>query len=180
MKRAAYWSIDHPKWTIVLTLAITFLFLIQFPKAIIDTDPENMLEEDQPDRVFYNQVKEDFGIHDLIVVGITDEKGIFTREALGRIARITEKILEIEGVIVQDVMSFTTTDNVTSSDGDLEIKRIMEEVPDTSEEVVQRSRHKDDSKDVYKLKDIEPGFHKCFSSQASGTYIPRYGRSFEH
>ncbi|NIT51834.1 MAG: MMPL family transporter, partial [Phycisphaerae bacterium] len=120
---------------IVLTLVITGLFLFQFPKAHIDTDPENMLETYQADRVFYDQIKKDFGIRDMIVLGITDESGIFRLSTLGKIARITDEILKIDGVIVEDVISFTTTDNVTSEGGLMKVRRIMEAVPRAEEEV---------------------------------------------
>ncbi|MFQ5675165.1 MAG: MMPL family transporter, partial [bacterium] len=135
LKKLTHFSMAHPKQVIVLTLILTGLFLYQFPKAHIDTDPENMLEAHQPDRVFYDQVKKDFGIRDMIVLGITDADGIFRPETLGRIARITEEILKIEGVIVEDVISFTTTDNVTSEGGTMQVRRIMETVPQTPQEV---------------------------------------------
>jgi len=122
---------DHPVLAIAITLLITLLFLFQFPKARIDTDPENMLEADQPERVFYDQVKTDFGIRDMIVLGITDEGGIFRVETLKRIARITDEILKLDGVVVEDVISFSTTDNVTSEDGVLRVNRIMESPPET-------------------------------------------------
>jgi len=135
LKKLTYFSIDHPKLVIILTLIITGLFLFQFPNAHIDTDPENMLEPDQPDRVFYDQIKEDFGIRDMIVLGITDETGIFQPKTLKEIAKITDEILKIDGVIVEDVISFTTTDNVTSEGGLINVRRIMETVPQTDEEV---------------------------------------------
>lgn len=134
MKKIILFSIDHPKLVIALTLIATALFLFQFPKAHIDTDPENMLEAHQPDRVFYDQIKKDFGIRDMIVLGITDEAGIFRSETLGKIARITEEILRIDGVIVEDLISFSTTDNVTSQGGQLNVGQIMEQVPRTEEE----------------------------------------------
>ncbi|MFQ5798218.1 MAG: RND family transporter [Bacteroidota bacterium] len=135
MKKIIHFSIDHPKLVIALTLIVTGLFLFQFPKAHIDTDPENMLEVHQPDRIFYDQIKKDFGIRDMIVLGITDEAGIFQPETLGKIARITDEILKIDGVIVEDLISFTTTDNVTSEGGLMKVRRIMEAVPHTEEEV---------------------------------------------
>jgi len=134
MKKITYFSIDHPKLVIILTVVITGLFLFQFQKVHIDTDPENMLEVDQPDRVFYDQVKEEFGIRDMLVLGITDEKGIFQRETLARLAAITDRILDIDGVIAEDVISFTTTDNVTSDNGMLNVRRIMERIPETEVE----------------------------------------------
>jgi len=135
LKKLTYYSINHPKLVIAITLILTVLFLFQFPKAHIDTDPENMLEADQPDRVFYDQIKKDFGIRDMIVLGIIDEEGIFRPSTLGKIARITDGILQIDGVIVEDVISFPTTDNVTSDGGLIAVRRIMETVPQTEEEV---------------------------------------------
>ncbi len=134
MRRLIAWGIDHPKLVIGFTALITLGFLVQFPGAVIDTDPENMLEADQPDRVFYAQAKEDFGIHDMIVVGVTDDEGVFQPKTLGQLARIAEGILGVDGVIVEDVMSFSTTDNVTSGGGILSVARIMDEPPTTDED----------------------------------------------
>src|SRR3989344_7537659 len=94
-----------PKTTIAVALIASVFFAIQFPKMKIDTDPENMLEQTQADRVFYDKVKKEFGINDLLVVGIVDEKGIFNSDTLARIARITDEILGIKGLIIEDVVS---------------------------------------------------------------------------
>ena len=77
LSRLTLFSLDHPKKVIGVMIILTVLFGIQFPRITIDTDPENMLETDQPDRVLYERVKKEFGVHDIIVVGIVDEKGIF-------------------------------------------------------------------------------------------------------
>ena len=135
LKNLSYFSIEHPKTVILITLIITLIFLAQFPRIKIDTDPENMLEADQPDRVFYDQIKEDFGIHDFIVLGITDERGIFTVDTLAKLGRITDQILEIEGVIIEDVVSFSTTNNVAGEGGLLTVDLIMDEPPEDAEAV---------------------------------------------
>ncbi|PIP68382.1 MAG: RND transporter [Candidatus Omnitrophica bacterium CG22_combo_CG10-13_8_21_14_all_43_16] len=118
-----------PKSTIAIFLIITIFFAMQFPKMKIDTDPENMLEQTQADRVFYDKVKKEFGINDLLVVGIVDEEVIFNSDTLARIARITDEILRIKGVIIEDVVSLHTSDNVTSEGGTLVVKRFMENIP---------------------------------------------------
>lgn len=128
-------SLNRPKTVIVAALLLTMLFSLAFLKIKIDTDPENMLEPHQPDRVFYDQMKRDFGIHDLIVLGIVDDRGIFRRKSLERIGSITEKILRIKGVIIEDVLSLTTTDNVKSSGRLIDIHPIMREVPRSKEEI---------------------------------------------
>ncbi|OGR98593.1 MAG: hypothetical protein A3G85_08520 [Elusimicrobia bacterium RIFCSPLOWO2_12_FULL_39_28] len=124
-----------PKSTIAVFLIITVFFAIQFPKMKIDTDPENMLEQNQPDRVFYDKVKKEFGINDLLVVGIVDAEVIFNSDRLARIARITDEILRIKGVIIEDVVSLRTSDNVTSEGGTLVVKRFMEDIPQDSVQI---------------------------------------------
>lgn len=156
-------ALHYPRLVIGLTLAGTLLLGLQLPKIHIDTDPENMLKSNQPDRVFYGRLKNDFGIHDLLVVGIVDKKGIFQPESLHRIARATAEILKIDGVIVEDVVSLTTTDNVKSSSGLLEIHPIMQKVPATSEEIEALRR------DIAE----NPFFHEKIAS-ADGTALALY------
>ena len=135
LKKVTHFSIDHPKLTIVAALVITVILALQFFRIRIDTDPENMLEVNQMDRVFYDRVKEDFGIHDMIVLGVTDTEGIFRTETLGKLQRIAHGIVDIEGVIAEDVMSFATTDNVIGEGGLLSVDLIMDEAPEADEEV---------------------------------------------
>ena len=124
-----------PKATITMALIATVFFAMQFPKMKIDTDPENMLEQTQADRIFYDKVKKEFGINDLLVVGIVDENGIFNPDTLRRIAKITDDILKIKGVIIEDVVSLRTSDNVTQDAATLVVKRFMEEVPKDQKEI---------------------------------------------
>jgi len=133
MTRLLNWGVDRPRQVLVVMALVTLGFLVQFPRVVIDTDPENMLEADQTDRAFYAQVKEDFGIYDMIVAGVVDPGGIFQVDTLQRLARVADGIVAIDGVIVEDVLSFSTTDNVASSGGLVEVARIMESPPDTAE-----------------------------------------------
>jgi predicted RND superfamily exporter protein len=135
LRRLVTFSIDRPRTVICLVLAVTFLFAVQFPKARIDTDPENMLEDSQPDRVFYSKVKKDFGISDFIVVGITDEAGIYRTEALKAVERTVSEVLRIKGVIVEDVVSLTTTDNIKAREGTLDIRPALHRIPQSREEL---------------------------------------------
>lgn len=122
-------ALDRPRTTIGLALILTAIFAFQFRNIKIDTDPENMLEPNQPDRVFYNKFKREFGVHDLIVVGLVDPQGIFRPDSLERISRATTEILKIPGVIIPDVVSLTTTNDITFSGGALDIHPVMRQVP---------------------------------------------------
>ncbi len=125
LERMTRFSIDRPWVTVALITILTLLFGLQFPRITIDTDPENMLEPDQSDRVLYDSVKDEFGINDMIVVGIVDEGGIFRPEALSRIDDLISEIVDIEGVIAEDVISLSTTNNIKSAGGLLDIRPVL-------------------------------------------------------
>ncbi|MDZ7750912.1 MAG: MMPL family transporter [Gammaproteobacteria bacterium] len=131
LKRLIGISMDYPRTVLTVAFIVTVLFGLQIPKIHIDTDPENMLPEDQADRVLYNQAKADFGIHDLIVLGIADDAGMFTPDALARVDRVIGRLLGIRGVITADVISLTTSDDVQAQDGLLDVRPLMSRVPET-------------------------------------------------
>ncbi len=88
-------SIDRPWVLFGIIAVITAVFMFQFPQINIDTDPENMLQPDQPDRAYYDEIKKEFGIDDIVVVGIVDNNGIFRPEALRQVSEIINEIKEI-------------------------------------------------------------------------------------
>ena len=84
-------SLNHAK-RVYLLMAIVSLGLAAFiPTIQIDTDPENMLPDDQPDRVFHNQVKQEFALHDAIVVGMVNDESIYNTDSLSAIHQLSNK-----------------------------------------------------------------------------------------
>ncbi|MEW5947250.1 MAG: MMPL family transporter [bacterium] len=134
MKKIVLFSMDRPKPVIISSLALTLLFLVQFPKIKIDTDPENMLGRSERIRVFHETVKERFGINDLIVVGVINEAGVFTADTLNRIERISNEIVKIKGVKEDDFIAPSFSDDVRAGGGTLEIGRFMEGAVETDRE----------------------------------------------
>ncbi len=109
------WSIRHP-WRVFLACAIAAVAaLAQLPQVRVDTDPENMLSAQQPDRVYHNLVKRRFQLHDTIVVGMVAPEGssIYSPRSLAALHTLSRGIAEIDGVIAVDLMSLATVDNVT-------------------------------------------------------------------
>ncbi|MFQ5353705.1 MAG: RND family transporter, partial [Thermodesulfobacteriota bacterium] len=121
-------SLERPKTVVIIYALLTVLFLLQFPKIHIDTDPENMLYDEEPARVAHREFKRDFALHDSIVVGVVDKsspEGVFAPATLNRVAAITEEVSRIKGVIAYDLISPTTTDDIEGSGGVLTIEPLM-------------------------------------------------------
>ena len=142
-------SMDKPWVTIGAILVITAVFLLQFPKISIDTDPENMLQVDQVDRAYYDEIKEEFDIDDIIVVGIIDNKGVFRSEALKSASLIIDDIKKIDltytppaetesgnnkaaksipAIRKEDLVSIATSKNMFNQNGEAKASLVMDEL----------------------------------------------------
>ncbi len=123
--------------TALLTLGAGALI----PLINIDTDPENMLAADQPDRVYHNAIEQRFTLHDAIVVGMVNESnpdGIYNLESLTALHQLTESILQIDGVIRPDLMSLAVTDNITQGGpGEIRFEWMMKDPPAGVERVAE-------------------------------------------
>ncbi|MBS3821394.1 MAG: MMPL family transporter, partial [Phycisphaerae bacterium] len=116
----------------------------------IDTDPENMLGEDEPVRVFHDHMKEQFRLYDMIVVGVVDQRdpnGVFNVDTLGRIYELTQyaKTLRGEtidaepnaGVVSVDLIAPSTVDHVESQGlGTVTFEWLMPSPPQTAAQAI--------------------------------------------
>ena len=133
-------AVNHPKWIVLLTFLLVLGALIQYPKIIVDTDPENMLPQDAPVRVFYRETKKEFGLYDFIVLGIVNEQnpnGVFNPQTLTTVYNITNSIKDIDGVIAREIIAPSTKDNIEQGGlGSVRFNWLMEEPPKTEEEAL--------------------------------------------
>ena len=125
--------ISKPKTIIVLVLlmtAVTLLLaaqrIITAQDGIIDTDPENMLAENEPARVFHNLTEEKFGLFDIVALGVyyPGENGVFIPEILKAVNDITDEIMALQG---NDYILDVNGDTLRV---DLTFENVVEEVID--------------------------------------------------
>lgn len=131
-------GIKHPKTIIGFALLLVVFFGIQMTKIEVDTDPENMLSEDAPVRVFNNETKKNFSLYDMLVVGIAEEDngdGVFNPATLKNIYTLTKEIEKMDGVIKEDIIAPSTQDHIEQSGlGSVSFSWLMETPPTTREE----------------------------------------------
>lgn len=125
----------------MVAVAVLFIgFGSQLPRFVIDTDPENMLPADQGARLLHDAVKRDFTLYDMLVVGIVNEDdpdGVFTPDVLSRIHELTARIMRLEGVVRQEVLSLSTVDNIEQGGaGVVRFNWLMREPPSTRDQAL--------------------------------------------
>lgn len=142
MKNITHNLIDFciKKSTMVYTilLIVTLVFCAQIARIQIDTDPQNKLDAEQPTRVFHNDIKTRFAMHDVFAVGVvnsSDNAGVFIPAGLTDIYDSIESIMSIEGVISSDLMSISTVDNIAQSQtGTIRFEWMMSKPPENAEQ----------------------------------------------
>lgn len=151
----------NPRWYMGLAtlLSLIMVALVALPSLWpgsypwlnslrIDTDPENMLDESEPVRVFHNRMKQEFGLYDIIVVGVVNEshpQGVFNVDTLGNIYELTQyaKTLSWEedgqqsGVVSIDLIAPSTVDNIEQAGaGSVRFEWLMQSPPTTEAEAL--------------------------------------------
>jgi uncharacterized protein len=121
-------------WLLLLVTIATGALITQIK---VDTDPENMLSQEEPARIFHNQVKKDFLLHDIIVVGAIAKNGntIFNQKSLTDLKTMSDSILEIDGVKRSDVNAITTIDNIEQAGtGTIRFDWMISKAPETEQQ----------------------------------------------
>lgn len=177
MKKLIHASVLHPRIVLWGTLVIVLLFATQIARIQVDTDPENMLPHDQPERVLHEQIKERFSLYDMIVVGIVNEQhaqGIYNPETLANISALTAFIAQLDGVIEKDLMSLSNVDNITQEGpGTIRFEWMMKKPPETSAEAL----------DIKNSVERLPLFYNTLVSEtgkAAAIYVPIERKDLSH
>jgi hydrophobe/amphiphile efflux-3 (HAE3) family protein len=120
----------HPWATLVLVLAAVGFCASQIPTLQFASSPDLYLDEDEPDRVVYDEMREQFGRDDLVFIAITPTGGnkVFELEFLERL-RALHLRLENELPWIEEVQSLVTARQTRGVDDSLVVGEFMEEWP---------------------------------------------------
>ncbi len=138
---ALRFATERPRFIYAVIVLLVVVMAALMSRIRIDTDPENMLPDDQTDRVFHNTVEQRFTLHDAIVVGVVNADhpdGIYNVDSLSALHRLSSAILKLDGVIAPDMMSLAESDNIgQEGPGTIRFEWMMREAPVTSAQAVE-------------------------------------------
>ena len=138
INRYVAFIVRHPIGVILGVVVVTLLFAFQFRNLEKVLDPKRILPQGHPYVKLNNEIERRFGGSRVVVIGVVAKEGdIFNANILGKIKRITERVKEVPGILEENVVSIADRKikAIKASPQGLEIKRLMEKVPENEEEM---------------------------------------------
>lgn len=144
-------AVRRPKAITITMILVTLILASLISLVKVDTDPENMLSPHEPVRIFHNQVKKDFDLYDVVVLGIvneTDPDGVFNPKTLSKISELTDFIRTLTwpdpknpqksiGVIKRNLIAPANVDSIEQGGpGQIKFSWLMQKPPKTRAEAL--------------------------------------------
>jgi predicted RND superfamily exporter protein len=139
------WVIKYPVIVIVITISLTVFFYFGFSRVTMSNDIRDMLPENDPRVLAFDEVDETFGGASFVMI-ILDMDEVFTSRSLHEIDRLTLELEEVNQV--SSVTSITNVEEIRGVEEGIEVAEIIEDIP-TGQAELQQLRERVLSDDDY-------------------------------
>lgn len=182
--RAIHFSLHKPKVVTAIMVVLTLIVGAFIVKVHVDTDPENMLSEHEAVRVFHDQTKKEFTLHDVVVLGVVNEHdsdGVFNPETLQRVFTLSKFAANLADpddperrVVSRDIIAPDNVDNILQAGlGQVRFEWLMKEPPKTQEEALK-------IRDYALANPLLKGTMVSEDGKALAIYLPITKKDFAH
>jgi predicted RND superfamily exporter protein len=129
--------INNPVLIVSLSMISIVGFATLLPALHKDTSPDAYIEPDNPALLYRDKVKETFGLDDTFVIAVQAPAGqtIYTIEALGLIAKLTELAITTPNIDADRVSSITTEKIIAGTADAITISSAYDEPPSSQSQV---------------------------------------------
>lgn len=133
-------SVRHPRLVVTLAGAITVCALVFMPRIQLRLDGRSLIPSNLPQFAEGDQAASRFELRDLVLIGVGNEKGIYTPETLQRIARLSDGLSRVEGVVPDSVVSLSTVPRISLVDGKVDTSPLFRLGDQLNTETIQQLR----------------------------------------
>ncbi len=132
MARILTLPVRRPRLVLLLLALVTAAFAFEATHVQLNSSIENLLPDNDPDRLFYDEIKRTFGSDEAGIIAVFAED-VFAPATLAKIAEVSRRIGDIDGV--REVLSLATVKGVETDEfGAVSVGKLMREVPRTQAE----------------------------------------------
>jgi predicted RND superfamily exporter protein len=134
-------SIRHPRVVIAFVGAVTVCALVFIPRIQLRLDGRSLIPSGLPQFAEGDQAASRFELRDLVLIGVgNEESGVYTPETLQRIARLSDRLSRVEGVVPGSVISLSTVPRIALVDGKIDTSPLFRPDDQFNTETVQQLR----------------------------------------
>ena len=119
--------------TLFIMLVIIAAIVSQLPKLTIDVSTEGFMHKSDPARVDYDTFRDQFGRDELIVIAIRSQE-VFEAKFLKKLKKLHEDLFE-NVPYIEDITSIINARNTRGKKDELIVEDLMEDWPETTEEI---------------------------------------------
>lgn len=110
-------SVRHPRLVVSLAGVVTLCALFFIPRIQLRLDGRSLIPSGLPQFAEGDRAASRFELRDLVLIGVgNNESGIYTPETLRRIARLSDGLARVNGVVPGSVVSLSTVPRLTLVD----------------------------------------------------------------
>jgi predicted RND superfamily exporter protein len=134
-------SVRHPRIVITLVGVVTVCALVFIPRIRLRLDGRSLIPSGLPQFAEGDRAASRFELRDLVLIGVgNEESGVYTPETLQRIARLSDGLSRVEGVVADSVVSLATVPRIALADGRLDTGPLFRPEDQLNTEAIQHLR----------------------------------------
>jgi len=178
-------SVRHPRLVVTLAGAITVCALVFIPRIQLRLDGRSLIPSGLPQFAEGDRAASRFELRDLVLIGVgNDESGVYTPETLQRIARLSDRLARVDGIVPGSVISISTVPRITLVNDKVDTSPLFRANDQLSTETIQQLRREvakrgyntgtlisSDGKGAAIIGKVEPGANRYRLLQATRSVI---------
>ncbi len=134
-------SVRHPRVVVILAGAVTLCAVVFIPRIQLRLDGRSLIPSGLPQFAEGDQAASRFELRDLVLIGVGNEaSGVYTPETLRRIARLSDGLSRVEGVVPNSVVSISTVPRLTLVNDKVDTSPLYRPEDQLKETIVQLRR----------------------------------------
>src|SRR5690349_23772431 len=134
-------SVRHPRVVVTIAGVITVCALVFIPRIQLRLDGRSLIPSGQPQFAEGDQAASRFELRDLVLIGVGNEaSGVYTPETLQRIARLSDRLSRVNGVVSGSVISLSTVPRIALVDGKVDTSPLFRPEDQLNTQTIQQLR----------------------------------------
>ena len=139
--RLLRFSVRHPRVVITVAGAVTLCALVFIPRIQLRLDGRSLIPVGLPQFAEGDEAASRFELRDLVLIGVgNEESGIYTPETLKRIARLSDVLSRVNGIVPGSVVSISTVPRVALVNGKVDTDPLLRPTDQLNAESIQQLR----------------------------------------